>query len=774
MVKRVDSISISPNKFWIQITESKQKSTHQVEDNLVFSLYRIEDVPFEITLSNEGVLSEERLYKLSLLTESHCEINSVLIVINGEEYNFVPASLICRTDGLYEIELKMDGSLQNEATCLRFFLLTYGLTRISLTIFFQDDLQPYELSTKDIPTYSQNEESNLNVQKMLEELLDTEPNEALNWMFRSNAVSDDPYTLYPGGYLLGAPKSINSFLQLLESILEVYARNYEYFRLHGFSRVRKVNKRVDVSKIRELSHHEVLWIGKNTDCLNEVVQETAISYNGQYYLPHKIETVQKVKSFDSYENQIVLGFLENNALVEAKKILRMLKKKIVARRNLRNQLREISENGYYFPAMVVVDACYSRQDYLIKRLECLVSDFSKYSRLYKNIFKEVPSVRVDRIRRSKVFEEINAYSEIYTVIVKWFSFGEFSLCREDLAMQTLRVDKLYEYFCLYKLLSGLSSLGFKLDSTIDCPVKQYRYALNSRYYKNEVKVANSYSLRRDYESIEIYYQPVIYGDNREENNICVHRTTKGKPFGKYSSDSFWWPDFLLKVHVDEQKDYSIILDAKYSHIGKVTEGYPKYGILTEEISKYKSTTSAIKEEDRIQAVWLLCGKETKSACMKCESSLWARDNFQGIPSGVGALTPENNCLQEMFDIFLQNKKIDDCESSSLAEGDETHKVDKSISESSQDPKDDVNREESITLKLAKKIFDKKCLLNTKFCSKNFRINRPILRTSKPSNAERKFYIEVELNSASYFCYVGKLNQLQENLVKKFIAKNHID
>ena len=63
-------------------------------------------------------------------------------------------------------------------------------------------------------------------------------------------------------------------------------------------------------------------------------------------------------------------------------------------------------------------------------------------------------------RKTKVFQEIQAYSKVYDLIVKWFEFGEISLEREKIIFRVKTIDKLYEYYCLQQILKMLLDEDF--------------------------------------------------------------------------------------------------------------------------------------------------------------------------------------------------------------------------------------------------------------------------------------------------------------------------
>ena len=55
-----------------------------------------------------------------------------------------------------------------------------------------------------------------------------------------------------------------------------------------------------------------------------------------------------------------------------------------------------------------------------------------------------------------VFRSINAYRQIYTVIHRWFSIGNYDLGKDELLLSFISTSKIYEYYCLIKMLSHIT------------------------------------------------------------------------------------------------------------------------------------------------------------------------------------------------------------------------------------------------------------------------------------------------------------------------------
>lgn len=219
--------------------------------------------------------------------------------------------------------------------------------------------------------------------------------------------------------------------------------------------------------------------------------------------------------------------------------------------------------------------------------------------------------------------------------------------RDGMVLHTWKMDKLYEYYVLYELLSALHGRGFSPNGSLDAnPIEQAHYSLDSRYFQNETQVATVFRLVRGDERITLYYQPVIYGDEREEHGISLHRTT----LTSAGFDSYWTPDYLM-VHESREGTRTLVLDAKFRKVSAVkfdgSENDAKSCML-ECLRKYKLETCGSKGT-LVDALWLLCGRTQSYYLESLQQSSWAlKQRF--TPDGIAAVAPGANALSEFLDV----------------------------------------------------------------------------------------------------------------------------
>lgn len=645
------------------------------------------------------------------------------------------------------------------------FLLTYGFARIEVTLTqFDSPEADTVLTTKDIPCLSCEECQSSMVEQMLAELLDFEEETVAKWMFAGGKNDGSAYSVLDAGLRDRAPKSLSSLIQLIEASVVEFERDYDYFRAHGFNRISCANRKLPTRKIRHAGRHELLWMTRNSQSLFETPYETGINYLGKYYLPKEVETRIRVKSYDSYENRLLLGFL-GELHSHTRLIYKSLKEDVASITSIEERLYPLRKEGYSLPALTLLRQCVVRENHFTAKLEELIARLRRLLRIYEAAFPGVKGVFSRAPRRTKVFQEIRCYSSIYDLMLKWLKFGDFALARENLALHSLRLDKLYEYYTLFNLLCWFHNVGFDEDNEEGIPITQAQFSLKSCHYRREEQVATLYKLALGNTRLRLYYQPVIYGDLREENGISLHRLSSRNPKAQQPRDSFWIPDFLLAVKRGS-KDYEWhIFDAKYSKCSSLWDGYPKTGIFTEVVSKYGTDVRGPYPSDKISSVWLFSGRESSRNLQFAERSSWASNNYLEHRSGIGALTPAYSCLDEvLFPILGIDNEQTHYQGQGVAH---TEGLDRRLA----GKKNVGSNNPSLRLveELHNLIEDSSLLYKSRWSESVLGISHPLLRKTAPIGREAKYYSKAVVNGEECFVYNRWLPN-HENKLRSVVEK----
>lgn len=617
------------------------------------------DVPaFEVSKASgradvylAGIVSEECVYDISLRTDCAIDGGLMDVAVNGGD--FMKADITLENPEsqdqvtfCYSVVLQGNMNTTRSKDYERLFHQTYGFARIEISA---PGLGDYV--TMDIPCECTEGVRTSDVRVMLEELLSTGNQTAADWMFSSDVDDVDRYALLESEVSHGRSASILSFLELVQGSLDTYQSWLSYFRSNGYCTISSDSKRLSGFDVRQFGVDEFTWLMRNSEVLSEVQADTGFSHNGRNYFPQYIDTEVKSRSYDNYENRIVICFLSEIISALRSTVTRM-DKGIKSMNAYISQLNKLSGSNN-MPALVVLEECVSREKSLIQRVE---TQQFRAQRLLRSYEAALPGVREQRgiltlPKRTKVFQEVRAYSAVYHQLERWKRFGEFTLARENLALHALRLDKLYEYYTLYKLLDAFARNGYALDMSYVEPFQRVAYSLRAPNYANEEVVNTLYRLASGERKVSLYYQPVIYGSKQTENGVSLHRKSPRAPFTPVSLDTYYLPDFMIVFECgDDIKTY--IIDAKYSALKTLTKrgGNKSWSKFNETYFKYHSDT-VDESLSPVDAVWLLAGKEDIPGVKRFETSTWISDAEGFVFSGIAPVSPLVNDLDDVFGLL---------------------------------------------------------------------------------------------------------------------------
>ena len=600
--------------------------------------------PRALDLAYEGTVHESHAYRVLLATDAVLDDAEALWSVNGEE----PVRVCFRaiknhvekigtsTGFLYQVLPDLQGDWFP-------FAMTYGFASITIQVL-ADDENMSALSTQDIACICDKDDQETSVLGMVDTLISGNDAEVIRWMLAPQRLQADRMALVESGPVADSAESLSSFLGLCESAVRVFEANLNFLCMHAHCRTTKNIVSVSPSQVRRLGREELLWLARNPDVLRETSVKTPIEIKSAHYVPTHMETKRPCKTFDTLENRMVLAFAEEVGLALTR-VLDEAQGSVARLRKMANHLHELDEGKGLMPALAVIQASLQREQPLLDAAVSLRRRMRGAFSALKRALPGVSKVRFRLPRRTKPFQEIPAYAALHTAMRAWENSGEFRMQRDGLVLYTWKMDKLYEYYVLYELLSALRARGFVPDGAYGQPFEQAEYSLESRYFQNEVQVATVYRLSRGNERITLYYQPVIYGDEREEHGIALHRTT----LTSAGFASYWTPDYLL-LHETPNGIKTLVLDAKFRKASAVTydgsENNAKSCML-ECLRKYKLETRGANGRG-VDALWLLCGRAQKRFSEPLQRSAWAQQQAF-VPDGIATVAPGANALPDFLD-----------------------------------------------------------------------------------------------------------------------------
>ena len=574
----------------VKCSLSCKKPYQRAEFNLSDSLMDMSSVDF----SKCTTVFEDGSYEIYFVCDQYnrVDVDSVAVCVNGEQVGniIIEDNVAC-----------VEGSIRYREDILskQPFLLHYDLLVVSFILSLVDG-SSREYFTDYLLCVSKNQEDAVNIQNMLHELIAFDDSQVSEWIF-SDGKRGTSNSLYEGKWNKHAYKSLNSYIQLLEKVIACYKNNYAYFKVYGKHTIKQSSVLVPYEKVRKVTRDSFNWMLQNADQLAEVPYNSGIQYHRNNYLPYHIRTDASKRSWDVYENRVVISFL-HTVLLNAKQIFKEFDGDILNEERIISRIHGSFPKKYCAPIITIKSLHISFCRILLRKFSKSIDTLQNLYTQYETLFDVQVSILRTLPRKTSTFCEIKPYAQVFEIIVRWFQYGEYSLEKERLILQVKTLDKLFEYYCLLQLLKLLADNGYQ-KADIEEPVVKYFYTLADGYYQNEQDVANTYVLNRNHITATLYYQPVI-SSCEFENGLSLYRTT--------SRNGYYTPDFVLKFSSSNHDEEYIIFDAKFANRDSI-----KNFRLHEVIRKYSSELCAAADCHVPKMVWILQGRVNSS-----EKAIW--------------------------------------------------------------------------------------------------------------------------------------------------------
>lgn len=385
--------------------------------------------------------------------------------------------------------------------------------------------------------------------------------------------------------------SLEAKIAYLEKALKIYKEAYHYLKVNPYSKLRTIEEIGSFEQLQTVSANTIRYIAMHTDDLVAVNYDTGIRYNKLFYQPTRTLIEHNTRTFDVYENQIIVGFLYT-VVEEITQIIKELQE----RNYIRN--KSLVKDGYIDSMYKIFSRSLRKINEYSVKLISLREEYKQLYFYYSNMMNLKGAILKQPPKFTPVFRTINAYRQIYQVIIDWFSCGSYDLSKEELLLSFISTSKIYEYYCLVKFLRYMDKkTEYKLISS-----QRVIYSNANRYYVN-TKHNNKFTFQNDKARLVLYFQPVIYNNDKVINGLRLFRNTstncKSNATGKGSS---YTPDYVLKKEYADHSEY-LIMDAKFS-----TPDNIRYHSLQDLVYKYLFSISPLDINDKINGMYIICGK----------------------------------------------------------------------------------------------------------------------------------------------------------------------
>ncbi|MBQ2988274.1 MAG: hypothetical protein IJD59_04140 [Clostridia bacterium] len=463
----------------------------------------------------------------------------------------------------------------------RIFLEYYGFVQITLS--FEDEQGNQHLWDTDyIPVWVRKGKQNDSVRRMSE------------YVYRNNLSLlnfDKNFAKEEVGLKSFSNQTLESQIILLEKIYVILEKNYYSFKTNSRF-VTTLKEHIDYfEKLTYVSQNTIRYISQHPEELQPIPSCLGIKIGSKFYQPSKTLITDAQRSYDIYENRVILGF-----------ILFLLKEMEKIEKEIQSVLSQYSSNTMETDEYVL--STFFIYSNTMDLLKIILIDIQKLHQKYIIIYHsycEVLPINHQMItaipKFTPVFKSILHYHQIYDCIVDWFSKGVFSIQREKFMLSFVKMSKLYEVYVLTKFLNFFSEKGYKLSLS-----EKKMYPVKNQYYES-VDCNNYFEFQNATCKITLYYQPVIYSKDRQSiSGIGLYRNTSISFSGK--DGTIYTPDYLIKYeYIGETNAKYLLIDAKFSTINTVKAHH-----IANLVYKYLFSISTLSPDDQILGLCVFNGQ----------------------------------------------------------------------------------------------------------------------------------------------------------------------
>ena len=351
---------------------------------------------------------------------------------------------------------------------------------------------------------------------------------------------------------------ITSLVDKLSSYLRLIKEIFPNIIYKPITKVQPVSKILSFSDNLHLNHESIKWLSNNLDELNECSRYDDFDFvlNEKYYKINKILVNCFVENTDIYENQVIHGFIS------------LLIRKIDSIIFEYNSKYVGGSRGYNFGSYFSLFSKISKFQHeitkgLIQKCEKLRSELIEVNKTLSDklpVSKEILNTPIFTLK----VKNNNNYKIIFQKMIEIKNLGNPDWSLQDELNSIRDIPKLFEYYCLLitkrsieKTLNNLASISSKFI-----------------FNNNGSDLCFSYSTE-DNLSVDIFYEPKIWGDKNKESTIPslinpeawitsqnYIKARRNNYIGLNSRHRS--PDVVIRLKKQHIENF-IIIDAKYTN-----------------------------------------------------------------------------------------------------------------------------------------------------------------------------------------------------------------
>jgi len=436
--------------------------------------------------------------------------------------------------------------------------------------------------------------------------------------------------------------TIESKFRFLDEAIEIYEQFFPYFQNSPKTRLITGETVGKFHKLDSFFPKTIQYIVSHPEELYEVDFDTGITYGKRHFQPENTLISSTSYTKNVYENRVITSFIPT--------IIADLEQ---SKEDIKNtsDIDDVYRYGQYFESKKYIYRFRNRSsnEYL-RKIDDYIERFQMLWYMYRKIF-DADDIYMDYLPEyTDTFRLVTPYRAVYNVIYNWFQYGGHNSAKSQLLLSFVSTSKIYEYYCLIKLI-------VTIREDMNCVLveeKTNRFEYNDTKYYLNTYCNNTFVFRSsDGSEITLYFQPVIYGkiDYARPNDIMLYRNRLTSIISGNTGNTYT-PDYLIKISRNGASKY-IIIDAKFSSMKKVENDR-----LMELIYKYLFSISTLEEQDSIEGMMILCGKDSNENSIMNLHDISEGMNkyvkpFSYIVNLSGADTRDNKVIKDILSQFFK-------------------------------------------------------------------------------------------------------------------------
>lgn len=352
------------------------------------------------------------------------------------------------------------------------------------------------------------------------------------------------------------------FLQQVSKNTESFQELLPLFNGRKRSRLLPKSTRIKANGAVGLTDHSVAWTLSHLDMLTPATPSPVnVLLGGSYYSIDEVEADILQDDTDVYENKVIAGYFDDvlSRLSEAAKVYEDRRKQASA---------EMAPRDVPIGFKSIQDI---RRQFVIKYYDRLLTEYFLLKRRilrHATFFQQNLSVRFPHHGMPQLtpgFLSQFHYHTAFKQIVAYYRLGSLTLTGERFLYGLRTLDKLYEFYCLFRIIEAVKASKWTLT-------RQDRVAFGGAIMPSPlegIKPNNKYTfVHSSGLRMTLYYDLEISTSVQTEIGLVDTFHTR------YGSNSNYAPDFVMKIERSKDVVYAV-LDAKYVSPATALAGYGK-------------------------------------------------------------------------------------------------------------------------------------------------------------------------------------------------------